>query len=143
MQLQSRTLIAAALILNYLPPALAEAEKPARSESIMVSKAGPELSVLKGNWGRPDGGYTVVIRAVGPDGQLDAMYFNPNQLPFSKAQVQRGGTGLRVSLELRAGGYSGSTYDLSYEAASDTLKGTYYQAVAKQSYDVFFVRKYP
>jgi len=39
------------------------------------------------------------------------------------------------------GGYAGSTYDLRYEAATDRLIGTYYQAVAKQTFDVFFIRK--
>ena len=33
------------------------------------------------------------------------------------------------------------TYTLTYDAASDQLKGIYYQAVAKQKFDVFFVRK--
>jgi hypothetical protein len=42
--------------------------------------------------------------------------------------------------ELRAGGYNGSTYTLKYDAASDRLKGVYYQAVAKQKFEVVFVR---
>jgi hypothetical protein len=42
--------------------------------------------------------------------------------------------------ELRAGGYNGSTYTLKYDAASDQLKGVYYQAVAKQKFEVGFVR---
>lgn len=36
------------------------------------------LDVLKGAWVRPDGGYTIVIRNIGANGQLEAMYFNPN-----------------------------------------------------------------
>ena len=44
-------------------------------------------------------------------------------------------------LELTAGGYAGSTYELTYDLASDSLKGTYYQAVAKQKFDVHFVRR--
>jgi hypothetical protein len=51
-----------------------------------------------------------------------------------------GGT-LKLFFELRAGGYNGSTYTLSYDAAGDRLKGTYYQAVAKQTFEVVFVRK--
>ncbi len=40
------------------------------------------------------------------------------------------------------GNYSdGSTYDLTYDPASDRLRGTYYQAVAKQKFDVYFTRK--
>ena len=48
---------------------------------------------------------------------------------------------MRISLELQAGGYAGSTYDLTYDAASDRLTGVYYQAVAKQKFDVYFVRR--
>lgn len=103
--------------------------------------AGAGFNVLQGRWVRPDGGYTIDIRSVAADGQLDAMYFNPNGLPFAKAQAALDGKTVRVSLELRAGGYNGSTYELTYDPASDQLKGTYYQAVARQRYEIFFVRK--
>ena len=104
-----------------------------------VEKSG--LDVLKGAWVRPDGGYTIAIRSIGPSGALDAMYFNPNQLPFAKAQASREGAAVRVFLELQAGGYAGSTYELTYDPASDRLKGIYYQAVAKQRFEVYFTRK--
>ena len=110
------------------PPAAATA-KPA------------DYSVLRGEWVRPDGGYVIAIRASDAAGKLDAMYFNPKPLPFAKAQALFEGMTLRVSLELRAGGYDGSTYELTYDRASDRLKGIYYQAVAKQKYEVFFARK--
>ena len=38
-------------------------------------------------------------------------------------------------------GCGGSTYERTYDPASDRLKGTYYQAVAKRKFDVNFVRK--
>ena len=101
------------------------------------------LDVLRGRWVRPDGGYGVVIRSVGADGQLEAMYFNPKGLPFSKAQASRDGQTLRVFLELQAGGYNGSTYELSYDPATDRLKGVYFQAVAKQRYEIYFERQKP
>jgi len=69
------------------------------------------------------------------------MYFNPNPLPFAKASVRQDGKMLRVFLELRAGGYNGSTYELTYDAAGDRLSGIYYQAVMKQKFDVVFMRK--
>lgn len=109
------------------------------ADPAVAEKSG--FDVLKGAWVRPDGGYTIVIRSVGPDGTLDAMYFNPNRLPFAKAQSTREGAALRVFLELQAGGYSGSTYELAYDPAGDRLKGIYYQAVAKQRFEVYFVRK--
>jgi hypothetical protein len=43
----------------------------------VVRNAPVALDVLRGRWVRPDGGYGVVIRSVGADGQLEAMYFNP------------------------------------------------------------------
>ena len=97
--------------------------------------------MLKGAWVRPDGGYTIAIKSVGPNGALEAMYFNPNQLPFAKAQATREGATLRIYFELQAGGYAGSTYELTYDPASDRLKGIYYQAVVKQKFEVFFARK--
>ena len=115
-------------------PATAAAAVPAA-----MGKSG--LDVLKGAWVRPDGGYTIAIKSIGPNGALEAMYFNPNQLPFAKAQATREGAALRVFLELQAGGYAGSTYDLTYDPASDRLKGIYYQAVAKQKFEVYFARK--
>jgi hypothetical protein len=99
------------------------------------------LDILKGTWIRPDGGYRIVVSNVGPNGQLEAMYFNPTELPFAKAQATLVGGSLRAAFELRAGGYNGSTYDLTYDPASDQLKGIYYQAVMKQKFDVYFVRK--
>ena len=41
---------------------------------------------------------------------------------------------------LAAGGYNGSTYTLTYDPASDTLKGVYFQAVAQQRFNVYFTR---
>jgi hypothetical protein len=69
------------------------------------------------------------------------MYFNPSPLPFARAQAALEGAAVRVFLELRAGGYGGSTYELAYDPADDRLKGTYFQAVAKQRYEINFVRK--
>ena len=101
----------------------------------------PGFATLKGTWVRPDGGYRIVVASVGADGRIEAMYFNPGQLPFAKAQAAMDGTQLRASFELRAGGYDGSTYELRYDPASDRLTGVYFQAVSKQRFDVYFVRK--
>jgi len=108
-------------------------------------KAAPSATVgfdtLKGTWVRPDGGYRIVIGSVGVGGRIEAMYYNPSQLPFAKAQASMDGAMLHAAFELRAGGYDGSTYDLAYDPMSDRLKGVYYQAVVKQKFDVYFVRK--
>ena len=99
-----------------------------------------KLDVLKGAWVRPDGGYTIVIKSIGPNGQLEAMYFNPNPLPLRRPGIAGRRNAARI-LRIARGGYNGSTYELSYDPASDRLKGTYYQAVAKQKFDIYFVRK--
>jgi len=36
--------------------------------------------------------------------------------------------------------YPGSTYTLQYDPASDRLKGTYFQAVQRQTFDIEFMR---
>ncbi|WP_291993899.1 hypothetical protein [Candidatus Accumulibacter sp. ACC003] len=100
-----------------------------------------DFKVLKGAWVRPDGGYTITISDVAAGGQIDALYFNPGQLPFARAEASRADGKLRAFFELTAGGYGGSTYDLTYDPANDRLIGIYYQAVAKQKYDIYFQRR--
>ncbi|MGB5733706.1 MAG: hypothetical protein WBM40_04605 [Thiohalocapsa sp.] len=85
---------------------------------------------------RPDGGYLIAVRGVDSSGRLDAAYASPHQLPFAKAEASRDGDTINVFLELRAGGYNGSTYN----PENDMLKGVYYQAVAQQKYDIYFER---
>jgi len=120
-------------------PAIAQTAGAGAKAPAVAEK--PGLDVVEGAWVRPDGGYLILIKKVSPDGQLEAMYFNPNTLPFAKARASRDGAAVRLSFELQAGGYNGSTYELTYDPASDRLKGVYYQAVAKQKFEVYFVRK--
>ena len=140
---------ASACVLSMLVLALgggaqwAQAQGTAAAQEIpakaaLQSQAG--FGILKGRWVRPDGGYTITIKSVDAGGKLDAAYANPNPLPFAKAEAARDGKTLKVFLELRAGGYNGSTYTLTYDPASDRLNGVYYQAVAQQKFDVYFVR---
>lgn len=135
-------LIAATLALASIGAATAQGTAPATNGAAAPAVAEKiNLDVLKGAWIRPDGGYTIAIKSIDPNGRIEAMYFNPNPLPFAKAQASREGPTLRAFFELRAGGYEGSTYELIYDPASDRLKGTYYQAVVRQKFDVFFARK--
>lgn len=101
---------------------------------------GSELTILLGNWVRPDGGYTITIRGVDTSGKLQASYANPTPLPFSKAEVSRDGKTIKLFFELRAAGYNGSTYTLTYDAAGDQLVGVYFQAVQRKAFEVFFQR---
>jgi uncharacterized protein (DUF2147 family) len=116
----------------WASPGWAEAEQTIESASA--------YGVLVGHWERPDGGYLITIKGVSADGEIDAAYANPSPLPFSKAEASRDGDGIELFFELRAGGYNGSTYTLVYDPAQDMLRGFYYQAVAKQKYDIQFRR---
>jgi hypothetical protein len=123
-----------------VPSAHAQAAESPGGPAGARRPAAPGFGILQGRWVRPDGGYVVTIKAVDASGKLDASYANPNPLPFARAEVSRDANSIKIFLELRAGGYNGSTYMLNYDPSNDTLKGVYYQAVAGQSFDVYFVR---
>jgi hypothetical protein len=122
----------------------ASAHAPSVQAQVQPSTATPRpesaFGVLEGRWVRPDGGYTITIKHVGPDGRVDAIYANPRPLPFSKAQATRDGKTIKLFFELTAGGYGGSTYTLTYDPAGDVLRGVYYQAVAREKFDIHFAR---
>ena len=119
----------------------AQAEAPAVPRASPVSStADSGFGVLIGRWVRPDGGYVIAIKGVDANGKLDAAYANPNPLPFARAEAARDGKTIKLFFELTAGGYGGSTYTLTYEPADDVLRGVYYQAVARQRFDVQFAR---
>jgi hypothetical protein len=133
---------------SLLTISLVAAILPASAEPLTGAPAAPSMSTattayasLPGRWVRSDGGYVISIKSVDASGKLDASYANPNPLPFYTATATNDGTTLKLFFELRAGGYEGSTYTLNYNIAGDELKGTYYQAVAKQTFEVLFVRK--
>ena len=73
-------------------------------------------------------------------GKVDAAYFNPSPLPFSKADAALNGNTVNLFFELRAGGYAGSTYTLTYDPTRDQLVGVYFQAVAQQEFEIYFIR---
>lgn len=132
-------LVVASLCAASAAAQFAAPETKATTTRSVVRKVG--FDTLKGSWVRPDGGYRIEVADVAADGQIAATYFNPNRLPFAKAQAVLEGTTLRAAFELRAGGYDGSTYELVYDSASDRLNGVYYQAVIRQKFDVYFIRK--
>lgn len=95
---------------------------------------------IEGRWVRPDGGYLLELKEIKNDGSLKAAYYNPRPIKVGKAELRRKDGGITLVVELRDVNYPGSTYTLRYDPGSDQLKGTYYQAVEKQTYDVEFVR---
>ena len=130
-----------ALATSGMPEiARAQSNTIASGDSSKSASADPGFIALQGRWVRPDGGYVITIKSVEVSGKLDAIYANPNLLPFARAEASRDGTTIKVFLELRAGGYNGSTYALTYDPAIDVLKGTYFQAAVLQKFDVYFMR---
>jgi hypothetical protein len=99
------------------------------------------FEVLVGGWSRTDGNYHIVIQSAGADGLLQASYFNPRPMPFALAQARREDGVVHARFELRAGGYDGSVYELRLDASSGRMVGSFYQAVAKQRYEVQFTRR--
>jgi hypothetical protein len=98
------------------------------------------FDVLKGRWLRPDGGYIIQIKNVDGTGRMDAGYFNPRPINIFRAEAKRESGKMKVFIELRDAGYPGSTYTLTYDPKEDVLRGVYYQAAMKQSFDVYFTR---
>ena len=141
-----RMLLAFTSLLVATSFPLAQAQQPSSAPGATSSpEPGPQsvFGPLPGRWVRLEGGYVISIKTVDAGGKLDASYANPSPLPFYSAVATRDGDTLKLYFELRAGGYGGSTYKLSYDPASDRLKGVYYQAVAKQEFEVAFARSKP
>ncbi len=95
---------------------------------------------LHGRWVRPDGGYVLELKEIRKDGSLKAAYFNPQQINVSRAELHRKEGNITLFIELRDVNYPGSNYNLRYNPKTDRLTGTYFQAVAKETYDIEFVR---
>ena len=135
-------------------PAARPADPPGGRRLVLAATAAFGLSVLavptraqragfaeiRGRWQRPDGGYVLDFRTIDANGKIDAVYLNPQPINIAKAQATVDGSLLKVFVELRAPNYPGSTYTLTYDAQQDQLKGTYFQAVQQQNFDVVFVR---
>jgi uncharacterized protein (DUF2147 family) len=115
-------------------------EKQKTVNTISQAEAQKTLEKLVGRWLRPDGGYVIEIQRIGPNGKLDAGYFNPRPINVSKAKASVEGGEIKVFVELYDERYPGSTYDLTYDLRSDVLLGTYFQAAIRQNFDVVFVR---
>jgi hypothetical protein len=135
------------LWLNRSRPETASAELPshetnsppgAASNGAPAADAG--FQKLVGRWQRPDGGYVLAFSSVDAGGKIEAGYFNPGSIHVARADASRDGATVKVFVELRDVNYPGSTYTLSYDPASDQLKGIYFQAALQQRYEVYFER---
>ena len=108
--------------------------------ALLLPEKSIDFQTLNGRWLRPDGGYVLEIRAVDPSGSIDAAYLNPRPINIAKAQATRDGSTVKVFVELRAPNYPGSTYTLTYDPKQDQLRGIYFQAVERQTFNVVFGR---
>ena len=99
-----------------------------------------DLQRLEGRWVRPDGGYILELRDIKKDGNVTAAYFNPRPIKVFSATWSRKEGKINLFVELRDVNYPGSKYNLQYDPGSDRLKGTYFQAVEKQTFNIEFVR---
>ncbi len=99
-----------------------------------------DVELLEGRWVRPDGGYILELWDVKKDGSVSAAYYNPRPIKVFSAKWSRRDGKINLFVELRDVNYPGSKYNLQYDLKSDRLKGTYFQAVEKQTFNIEFVR---
>lgn len=122
-----------ASITLYAPTMVAAADTKQSTNKINEQR-------LVGRWVRPDGGYVLELRDIKKDGKLKASYFNPRSINVFRAEWSCKEGKINLFVELRDVNYPGSKYTLQYDPASDRLKGTYFQAVQGETYDVEFQR---
>lgn len=96
---------------------------------------------LTGSWVRSDGGYTIQIMEVKEDGKLESLYLNPNPINVGKSEWRIEDNFLKIYVELQDKNYPGSLYQLTYDKEKKILYGTYYQAVDKATFEVYFTKK--
>jgi hypothetical protein len=106
------------------------------------SPTSPAFAPLIGNWVRPDGGYVLSVSGIAADGTATVAYFNPRPIRVGRAEARREEAGLGLFVEFDDRDYPGSKYTLTYDGRNDVLRGIYYQAVQRASYDVAFVRRH-
>ena len=111
-----------------------------QEQDIQKDKGFTAAKELEGRWIREDGGYVLILQDIKTDGSIKAFYLNPRSINVHEATWKFEDDRIFLYVELRDVNYPGSNYTLMYRAANDTLWGSYYQAVQKQTLDVRFVR---
>jgi hypothetical protein len=100
----------------------------------------PDYKHLEGRWQRADGGYILELKEIDKDGTLKAAYYNPRPINVFKAKWNSKQNIINLFVEFRDINYPGSKYNLQYDPKTDRMKGTYYQAIHGETYDIEFVR---
>jgi hypothetical protein len=142
-QIGFATFMAALLVAVLAVSGLALSMAEAAAEKTETGKPAPaetDFSRLEGKWVRPDGGYVLELKNIRKDGSLTAAYFNPRPIKVFRAELSRKEGKMTLFVELRDINYPGSTYTLQYDPVTDQLKGKYFQAVERQTFDILFIR---
>ena len=113
----------------------AESGNPPKQTQVQI-----DVQRLEGRWVRPDGGYILELWDIRKDGDVSAAYYNPRPIKVFSVKWSRKEGKINLFVELRDVNYPGSKYNLQYDPKSDRLKGTYFQAVEKQTFNIEFVR---
>jgi len=95
---------------------------------------------LRGRWARSDGDYLLDVRQAGPDGRVQVDYLNPRPVHVSRAEAVAQEGKVKLLVELQDVGYPGCVYTLVYDAATDRMTGSYYQAAMRETFAVEFER---
>jgi hypothetical protein len=122
-------------------PASVQDSPSTNQPSQAVSAMNPQFRPLLGKWLRTDSPYTIEITAIDGEGKVSAAYFNPGPINVSRALAFTAEVKVRVAIELRDTGYPGCIYDLTYNASTDQLTGTYFQAAMGETYQIAFQRE--
>ncbi len=136
----SAGMFAALVTIVILMWFLMRPDQPVRSAPAASSGRGASFAPLIGNWARDDGEYTIRVRAVQADGRVEAAYRNPGPIHVAEARASADNGSVTLFVELRDVGYPGSNYHLTFRPGDDTLVGAYFQATARERYDVVFRR---
>jgi len=121
----------------------ARSSSPAPDATASAAAAAADPGRLVGQWMRTDAEYVIAIDEASADGKLVARYLNPREIHVSKAQWLKSGARLQLLVEMQDKGYPGSNYELDYDAAHDTLFGTYHHLGLNQDFQVSFYRIKP
>ena len=97
-------------------------------------------NILCGNWQRQDGSYSIIIKKIMDNGNVEASYFNPNPIHVSGCQIHEEDNSIGIFMKLEDRGYPGCTYTLNYNSEYDVLYGIYFQALQNRKYNVEFIR---
>ena len=107
-------------------------------QQITATSPIPLSAKLEGKWERTDGGYVLALKGPLGNGDITAKYFNPNPINVGRSMWQLDRGKLKLMVELQDKNYPGSVYSLEYVEHDDVLKGTYFQAMEKMTYEVEF-----